>query len=189
MDQAQEKIKPKRKIKFILLFTLIAALLAAAALFIKNMNGPAEGTVAYTSSNQTSLKPTTASSGKYEGQYISFEYPAHYKIVPSQKSNGILDTISLDNTDHSGKYVSISVLKEALGNDSGINYRKAHPELYTQVSSDTNRVVFAGKGASSERTGFIAHNGLVATVSVTANGSRDLSKDFDRIVNSLQWKQ
>jgi hypothetical protein len=108
--------------------------------------------------------------------------------VPSQQSKGYLDVISLNNTDHSGKYISIGVLKDSLANNSGINYRKTHPELYKQIESSSEKVVFDGLTGKSERTGFIAHNGLVSTISITANGNRDLTQDFDTIANSLQWK-
>jgi hypothetical protein len=184
----EEKTNVKKKLKYILPLFILLVLGVFIALFIKNMNGPAQGSVAYTASSQSNIKPTTTSSKKYDGQQISFTYPQHYKIVPSQQSKGYLDIISLNNTDHSGKYISIGVLKESLANDSGTNYRKLHPELYKQIATSGDKVVFEGLNGKSERTGFIAHNGLVSTISITANGNRDLTQDFDTIVNSLQWK-
>jgi hypothetical protein len=183
----EEKTKVKKKLKYIIPLFILIVLGIITTLFIKNMNGPAQGSVAYTASNQSTIKPATPSSKKYNGQQISFTYPEHYKIVPSQQSKGYLDIISLNNTDHSGKYISIGVIKENLTNDSGINYRRIHPELYKQIASSSEKVVFDSISGKSERTAFIAHNGLVSTVSFTANGNRDLTEDFDTIVNSLQW--
>jgi hypothetical protein len=183
-----QKVKVKKKLKYLLPLLILLVLGVFTALFIKNMNGPAQGSVAYTSASQNAVNPSSATSAKYDGPQISFTYPQHYKIVPSQQSKGYLDVISLNNTDHSGKYISIGVLKDSLANNSGINYRKIHPELYKQIESSSEKVVFDGLSGKSERTGFIAHNGLVSTISITANGNRDLTQDFDTIANSLQWK-
>jgi hypothetical protein len=185
---AEEKIKPSSKLKLLIAIIIIAILGGVLALFIKNMNGPAQGSVAYTSASQTAVKPAASLPKKYEGKYISFTYPENYKVVPSMLSGGYLEIASLDNTDHSGKYISIGVLKESLSNDTGINYRKLHPELYKQIAASSEKVVFDGLSGKSERTGFIAHSGLVSTVSITANGNRDLTQDFDTIINSLHWK-
>jgi hypothetical protein len=183
------KFVTKRRLKLGLLILGILTLGSVVVLVIKNMNGPAQGTVAYQNPNQPAIKPTQTTPSKYDGKFISFNYPTHYKIVPSQKSAGYLEVISLNSTDHSGKYVSVGILRETLTNDSGLNHRKAHPELYKLTSSTPNKVVFVGTGNEAEQTGFVAHNGLVATVSLTAISHKDLNEDFNIIVNSLHWKQ
>jgi uncharacterized protein (UPF0333 family) len=188
-EEKAEKRKPKRKLRLLLPAGFLLIVIAVIVLIIKNMNGPAEGKVAYVSQSQSAIKPTTATSKQYDGKYISFTYPEHYKIVPSQQSSGYLDIVSINNTDHSGKYISIGVLRESLANDSGVNYRKAHPELYKQVSASSDKIIYESTGDKAEKTGFVAHGGLVTTISITANGSRDLSQDFEVIANSLQWKQ
>jgi hypothetical protein len=184
------KTRRKLKLKLIIPLLIVGILVVAAVLFVKNMNGPAEGTVAYKSQSEPPIKPTSSTPKKYDGKYISFTYPEHYKVAASPPTNGgYLEIISLSNTDHSGKYVSIGVLRESLTNDSGVNYRKGHPELFKQTVSAPYKIVFTGIGATAEQTGFIGHNGLVTTVSITANGKRDLSQDFNIIANSLIWKQ
>jgi hypothetical protein len=95
----EEKTKVKKKLKYIIPLFILLVLGIITTLFIKNMNGPAQGSVAYTASNQSTIKPATPASKKYNGQQISFTYPEHYKIVPSQQSKGYLDIISLNNTD------------------------------------------------------------------------------------------
>jgi hypothetical protein len=168
---------------------IMVLIIVVIALFVKSMNGPAQGSIAYTPRAQTAIKRTSSSPKIIDGKYIRFAYPEHYKVVPSQQSSGYLEVVSLDNTDHSGKYISVGVLKEALVSDTGINYRKMHPDLYKQISAASDRVVYQGKSAAAEQTGFFAHGNNVATVSLSANGSRDLSADFDTIANSLGWKQ
>jgi hypothetical protein len=179
----------KRKLKLLIPIFILFVIAILITLFVKNMNGPAEGSVAYHPTNQANIKPTTSPAGQYDGKYVKFSYPPHYQKVESQKSEGYLDIVSLSNTDHSGKYISIGVLKESLTNDSGINYRKGHPELYKLVPSSPDKIIYAGINNTAEYTGFIAHGGLVTTVSITANGNRDLSDDFNSITNSLEWKQ
>jgi uncharacterized protein (UPF0333 family) len=190
MESNEEpKLKPKRKFKLLFTGAILILIIIAIAFFIKSMNGPAEGTITYASSKQSIQKPTQTAAHKYDGKYISFTYPAHYKVVPSQQSSGNLEIVSLDNTDHTGKYISIGVLKEVLTNDSGVNYRKLHPDLYKQLTSAPDKIVFIGTAQAAEQTGFLAHNGYVVTISVTANGNRDLTEDFNTIANNLNWKQ
>jgi hypothetical protein len=186
----EEKKNSNRRLKLILPIIAILVLVAVVVLIVKNMNGPAEGTVAYKSQSEPPIKPASLTPKKYDGKYVSFTYPEHYKVVASPPTNGgYVEIISLDNTDHTGKYISVGVIKENIMNDSGIGYRKAHPELFKQTVSTADKIVFLGIGATAEQTGFIGHNGLVATVSITANGKRDLNADFNTIADSLQWKQ
>jgi hypothetical protein len=188
-EEAKQTTKSKRP-KFILAILVLLVIAAVVALIIKNMSGPAEGSISNTPVNQSAIKPGENNQPKkYDGQYISFNYPSHYATAPSQKSSGYLEIASLINTDHSGKYVSIGVLKESLGNDSGINYRKGHPQIYKVISSTPDKIVFSGAAQGSEQTGFFAHGGLVTTISVTASGTRNLQDDFNAISNSLSWKQ
>jgi hypothetical protein len=190
-EEKTNKSKQKFKPKIITPLLAVVVLVILVALFIKNMNGPSVGSIAYTNSSQSAIKPTTANvPKKYDGKYINFTYPEHYKIVPSPPLNGgYVEIVSLESTDHTGKDISIGVIKETLSNDSGINYRKGHPELYRQTEFSPNKVVFAGIGSTAEQTGFIAHNGFVATVSIVANVQKDLSSDFSTIVGSLTFKQ
>jgi hypothetical protein len=186
----EEKKNSNRRLKLILPITVILVLVAVVVLIIKNMNGPAEGTVAYKSQSEPPIKPTSFTPKKYDGKYISFTYPEHYKVVTSPPTNGgYLEIISLDNTDHTGKYISVGVIRENIMNDSGVGYRKGHPELFKQTLGNLDKIVFVGTGTTAEQTGFLAHNGLVTTISITANGQRDLNADFNTIVNSLSWKQ
>jgi len=178
----------KKHIKITLLSLMMLSILAAIALFVINMNSPAVGTVSDTAP-QDPPKKQAAAPGRYSDSYISFSYPAAFKINPSQKGANYLSVVSLVNTDHSGKYIAISVVRESLANDSGLNHRKSHPETYRLESSSSDRAVFTSAQNGSEKTGYIAHGGLVASVSITSAGVKDLNTDFGHIVNSLQWKQ
>jgi uncharacterized protein (UPF0333 family) len=182
--------QPKNKKPSKALIPLIILLIIAAAIFllVKNMNGPAEGSVSTVSPTAADKQLAQASPSKYDDKYLSFTYPSGYKVVTSQKTGSFLDVVALTNSDHSGKYAAIGVVRESLSNDSGINYRVNHPDLYKLVSKTPDSIVFRGTQSSAEQTGFIAHNGLVVSVSLTANGNKDLSQDYDTIVKSLQWK-
>jgi hypothetical protein len=188
----EEKIKKpkfKLKMKVVIPLLIVVTIAALIGLFIKTMNGPAEGSVAYHPANQAAIKSATPPAGQYDGKYLKFSYPSHYQKVQSQKSDGYLDIVNLSNTDHSGKYISIGVLRESLTNDSGVNYRKGHPELYKLIPSSPDKVIYAGINNTAEYTGFIAHGDLVTTISITANSNKDLAQDFNSIANSLEWKQ
>jgi hypothetical protein len=187
-DEQTKKSNTKRRRRILLPASILIIITLAIFLFIKNMNGPAEGAISQVQPTASNIKNPQAAQGKYNGQYISFNYPGSYKIVPLDKSGGIIETVRLSNTDHSGKYVNIGVVREALTNDSGINYRAGHPDLYKQLSKTADSIVFLGTQPRSEQTGFIAHNGIVVSISITANGVRNLSHDYDTIANSLNWK-
>jgi hypothetical protein len=188
-DEQVKKPNIRRRLKFIVPISVLFLASTAIAIFIKNMNGPAQGAVAYNISNQDSAKPSITSPHNYDGKYISFTYPTNYKIVPSTRSSGYLENISLTDTDHSGKYITVGILKETLANDSGVNYRKNHPDLYKPIYNINDKIIFTGTAESAEMTGFYSHGSYVATLSATANGKRDLTDDFNTISNSLEWKQ
>jgi hypothetical protein len=182
------KPKARKKIKIILPVLAIAVIIGALALFIKNMNGPAEGTVAYQSS-QAPIKLSQTTPHKFDGQYTSFSYPAHFDVTASQKTNGILDMVTLYSNDHTQIQMAYEVMQESLANDSGFNYRKGHPDLYKQQTDQHGNLIFIKNQNGSEYTGFVVHNNLVASISLSSTFNKDLSGDYNAIANSLQWKQ
>jgi hypothetical protein len=187
-EKQTPKPKGKKSTKLIIPVLILLVITGAIAIFIKNMNGPAEGEISQVQPTSVNIKPGLGSSGKYDGRYISFTYPANYQTTPAQKSGGFLEVVALNNTNHSGKYISVGVVKESLQNDSGVNYRIGHPELYKKIVSTPDSVAFKGTSQSAEQTGFIAHNGLVTSISLTAIGTKDLNTDYETIARSLKWK-
>jgi len=185
-DQPQKKKSMRKIILPIIIILLIAAIVAG---FIKNMDGPAKGSIAYTSSNPTTAKTTIAAPRTYNGQAISFNYPSNFAISSSKKDAGVLDQVLLVGNDHQGKQAAIEVLQESVNNDSGYNYRKSHPNLYKQQRDAFGNIVFVKSQGGSEYTGLIVHGGMVASVSLSTSLDRDLSNDYNAIVKNLQWKQ
>lgn len=169
---------------------LVAGILAAILIFIAihNMNSPAEGTV--TQNNFDNLNQTTPdrSPKHYSDQFISFSYPSGYEMAPADKSTGLLDMVNLISSNRRDKYVAIGVVKETLDSDSGVNYRRLHPDIYKTVGQNPTSVVYS-KLDSTEYTGFIAHGDKVASISFTSVSPQALEPDYKIIAGSLQFKQ
>ena len=126
----------------------------------------------------------------YSDQYISFTYPGNLEILPSQKNAGYLDIVTLysNNTDHNNEQATISVVRGTAANDSGVNYRKTHTNLYQEQSSSPGTIIFSRSQNGHEKTAYITHGDLLASISLTVPGSKDLSSDFAMILNSFRWK-
>lgn len=186
-------IKPvgfiSRHLKIILpLFICLAA--AGAVLFIiKTLNAPAEGTVSpITPTAQTITQDNYGAPGAYSGKYISFTYPKRFKPVTKQISSGYLEVAGFTATDRTSKEISVGVTKDTLDNSSGINYRRAHPELYREEPKLSNGLVFVSVKNGYERTAFIVHNDMMATISVLAPNGGDFKAESELVINSLKWR-
>ncbi len=165
---------------------LIGALvLLAAVSAIRNLNSPAQGTV---TTQLTDNTPTPPAQKTFTDSYISFSYPYIYSVQPVQKDKQALDAVSLIASQRRDQFVSLSLARESLAGDSGVSYRKAHPELYKTVSSTPQSIIFA-RNDDTEYTGFIVHGDEVLSVSLSTVGTADLSKDYGQIVDSLVWRQ
>lgn len=169
---------------------IIGLLLAAVvALAIKNMNGPAQGTVTTQQSDNTVGQTNATTIDKtFSDKFVSFNYPSIYVPNAANKGPSYLDNISLIKSERRDQYIAISLVSESLSNDSGVNYRQLHPDLYKKVSSAADTVVFE-KNDETEYTGFIQHADKVISISFTAVAPTDMSNDYKMIASSLQWKQ
>ena len=186
------KSKPKSRLKnpkIMAPVVIVLLVIAAFGLAVRNMNSPAEGTVT------TPLNDNVASAAKpqlvdktYSGTALNFKYPAKFQINPSTKSAGYLDSVMLIQTDRRDEYAAIGVTHGTLTSDSGVSYRRLHSNLYKSVSSTATSAVFT-KSDNTEYTGFIQHDGLIASISLTSVSPGDLSSDYNTIAESLQWKQ
>lgn len=186
-----QELKPKsvrRRNKLYIFLAITALMIAGVVLIFKTLNSPAVGTISQSGVQSTSKPAAQAVPGKYSDKYISFSYPANLKPVPAQTSGTFLDVINLNSTDHTNDYLAIGILREALNNDSGLNHRKLHPEIYKQLSSSPDSVTFVSTASGFEKTGYFAHGDLVASVSLTSSYSNDLSQAYDLIAKSLSWK-
>jgi hypothetical protein len=155
--------------KAIVPLVIIGLLALAVVMAVKNLNAPAEGTISQTPASQAEKIAPYSQPGAYKGRYVSFTYPAHYKISPSKLSGSYLEAASLGATDISGK----------------VSFRRKYPNLYHETSSKIG--LEFRRTDSTEDTFFISHNGMIASVSATTPGA---SQDNDAlfVASSLQWK-
>jgi hypothetical protein len=178
--------KPKAWMAVVL---VLVVLTAAVALGFHNLNAPAEGTINQTSTIDTKSQDPYANPGKYSGQYIGFTYPAHYKQVPAQKTGSYLEVAGFYGSDATSKQISVGVLKESIGDDSGVKLRRIETDKYQELPRNTTGIItFSSSVDGSERTAYVPHQDKVAIISISAPTGWDLSEDLNTIIYSLRWK-
>lgn len=168
---------------------LLVILLVAAAMIlaVRNLNSPAQGQIINPPSTESkTAQPPAAKS--YQDDFISFNYPSSYDVQPSPKDKTSLDSVKLIDGRLRDRFAALALTRESLAGDSGLNYRKIHPELYKTVSSASQMAIFS-KLDGTEYTGFVAHNDEVLSISLTAVSTTDLSGDYHQIADSLKWRQ
>jgi hypothetical protein len=168
---------------------VVLVLVVAFVLAVHNLNAPAVGDITQPPPSKLEKTDPYADPGTYKGKLISFTYPAHYKIVPSQKTGNILDVIYLYATDQSSKSISVGVVKENISDDSGIALRRHQPDKYKEMPrSRTGVIEFTSTVNGSEITAYVPHQDLVASFSITAPPNWDLTADMNTMLGSLKWK-
>lgn len=134
---------------------------------------------------------------KYDGKYISFEYPAKAVIYTyrGNTSDGTLEDFSFDIKDP--KLVFNLKIKEegtiaALSDIPSLRLREERSYEYTKSDLSLDGV----KGASyfkdsdgGEMTGFFISNGKIITISVTGSNVDEVKNLFSGVVSSSQLKQ
>jgi hypothetical protein len=181
------RVKKSRAKPIGIMLAVVLALAAAISMSIKGLSSPAEGTISQSPLSSSPISdPTATVAGNYSGKYISLSYPANYKPVPSKLSGNFLEVASFYGTKDRSKQISVGILRENIGDDSGIAYRRQHKELYRQENSTGNTVTFSSIDGH-EWTSYLAHSGLVASVSVSSSNITDLSADSQAVVSSLRW--
>jgi hypothetical protein len=173
----------------ILAIPLLLALIAAGVIFavVKNLEAPAQGAINQTPPAAAEKQDPYPIAANYSGKYIELTYPAHYKRISSAVTGSYLEVFSVYSTDQTGKSITVSVQKGSLADSSGISYRKAHPELYTEEPRTRLGVTYTAK-TTPEKVAFLEHNGLLATVAITAQSNIDLNSDLQTVLNSFKWK-
>ena len=173
------------------LFPLVAAIIiiAAIVLAVRTLNSPAEGTVTTRVSDTTAGQPKQTPPLKtYTDQSVTFNYPSKYSAEAGNKSSGYIDTVSLAKTVQRTQFASIGIYKGVMANDSGVNFRRAHTELYKSLPASPGSLVFA-KTDSTEYTGFLQKGEAVVTISFTSVSPADFSSDYNAVASSLQLKR
>jgi hypothetical protein len=173
------------------LFPLITALviILAFVMAIRTLNSPAEGTVTTQVSDTTAGQPQSQPGYKtYSDSVVRFNYPSIYNAQLGQKGAGYLDVIELRKTQQRTEFASIGVYPGSVSNDSGVNYRQLHTDLYKSVPTGDGSLLFA-KSDSTEYTGFLQKGPNVVTISFTSVGTHDFAADYKLVSSSLQLKQ
>ena len=173
--------------KFFIPVAIIVLFLIAVYLSVRNLNAPAEGTINQTPPDKLEKIDPYANPGTYNGKYISFTYPAHYKKVPSVLTGSYLEVVDFYTTNQNGRQISVGVMPGSLADNSGVDYRKQHTELYTANPRTQNSQSFSAK-SGAEVDDFIEHGGMVVSIAITSQNPADLSEDYSTIVSSLRWK-
>jgi hypothetical protein len=183
------KIITKRLVKIFVSLLIVFVIIAVVFLTFKNMNAPAEGTIAQTPPSKQAIQDPYSNPTKYNGKYIRFTYPAHFKKIPSQLSGSYLEVDEFSGTDFSAKHLTIGVMPGSLSSDSAVTYRKQRPEIYKALPESRYGIGFTSSANGSEETAFTQHGNLVASVSETTPAQNvDLSSDVQGILTSMQWK-
>jgi hypothetical protein len=159
---------------------------AAAISAISRLNSPAQGTVT-TQAPVPADNKLLSGNNSYSDSVLSFEYPASYQTKPVTKQPGYLDSVSLITTKRRDRFVNISVYPGTLANDSGVNYRQLHPDIYKKQPSTPQQFTFS-KFDGTEYTGFIQSGANVVSISFTSVSPVDETADYHTIADSLKLK-
>lgn len=172
-----------KKKKYLLPIIVVLVFLALFIIGIKNLNSPAQGTV--TQNNLDNVAKIASGPQQYSDTYITFTYPGSYSISPTDKQNSYLDIVNLVSKARRDQYAAISVVKENIDSDSGVNYRRLHPEMYKSVSSSSNQLIFV-KDDQTEYTGYLQKGNYTVTISFTSVAASDMSADYQVVANSIK---
>lgn len=163
---------------------IILAVAAILIIVIRNMTAPAVGNIDQTPPAKAEAVDPYAKPGNFSGKYISFNYPARFKKVPSKLTGSYLEVIDFHSTDSTGKLISIGVLPGSISNSGDIQFRRQQKSVYTE--NDSQKWLEFTKNDGTEDTFFMEHNGLLASVSATAPYNNQAG-DALFVASSLKW--
>jgi hypothetical protein len=179
--------RQKTKIIWLVLgFLLIVALIFIT---IRDLTSPAIGSVSQMPpASRSDLPITEASKGHYTGKYVSFAYPAGYKKITATRTGNYLEVFNLYSAAHGHNEINVGVVRQTLGDISGIAFRRDHPQIYNLERHTRDRYIFVSHQNGFERAAFISHGDLTATIVVISPSGEDLTADSTTVINSLSWK-
>jgi len=164
---------------------------------------PAEGIVK--PANQQNIKAVEIGSSvpeTFTGKYVTFMYENSYVLksdeLAEKSGDVILERAYLTESGAMSKKISLTVRdlpSRKLKDDPDylmreINLKRYRKENFSQGSVQGVSFVPADD-SQFEKTFFVLHNDLVATISITAPGTPDekLNKEADIIAKSLTWNK
>jgi hypothetical protein len=175
--------------RFFLPTLIVLGAITATILSIHNLNAPAVGTVTAPPPTKLDKVDTSSHPNNYDGKYISFTYPAHYRTISNPPTGNYIETASFYATNQTSKQISVGIVKESIGDDGGVKLRRMEIGKYKEEPRTASGIlIFSSTTDGSERTAFVPHADKVASISVTAPPGWDLTNDLETILTSLQWK-
>lgn len=170
----------------LLIFCLIIIL--AVNILSRWLGSPAYGVIKDPSGKTHNISSEPIKDKRYDGQYISISYPGDYQKVDSKLSGSYLEVARFAGPGGSASLISIGVLRESVSNDSSLTYRRQHLGIYHEEPAKNNEIAFVSAATGFERTVFVSHNDLVASISLTDANGNNLTELSKKIVQSLHWK-
>lgn len=196
--RTRPKINLNKRLKQVLIVALPLFGIAAALLFVRAANGPAQGTikaVTYTQAQTPKSQPVT-----FRGSAIAFTYDSDYEFKTVQESKLYTEQYQLSKPARglaAAQSLSLAVRPlhtASADEDSGYQVRKkdtANYDLSKQRVGTATVEVFALKSGSYEKTAFWINDNRLLTVSLTSGTtSHDgLHKEFQSVLESIVWQE
>lgn len=202
-NEQQEALKSPTKKRhwgryILLIFLIILAVMVIVV--YRFAQKPAEGIVKPVGQNSKAIEVGSAVPATFTGRYVSFMYDNSYVLksneLASDSADVILEHAYLSESGAMSKKISLTIRSlpsHNLEDDPDYLMRERNPKRYQKENfsqGNISGVAFIPADDSQfEKTFFVLHNDLVATLSVTMPSAPDekFNKDADAIVKSLTW--
>lgn len=131
----------------------------------------------------------------FSGKIIFFRYSGIYDLKDSVLGDTEIEASFLTSITNYGKHIAVAVSRPQggqLDNFSPYIARETRTDLYQRQDltvAGAPAVLFI-KQDNTERTVFIPHNGMIATLSFVGGGTDDdLQSEINQLLNTFSWKQ
>lgn len=195
-ENPEKKLKISKKSRFLWIFLLLLAVGMACAIWY--FRDPAVGTIRVVEDVSVKQEKAELPPERFEGQYISFLYPAEYAIRETQPdivslekglfvaSGGSSRTIALAVQDMQGKTLADipSYQLRFVVKKDAYKQSERKGELFKAI-------IFTKSEEGYEKTAFIVHDHLLFTISVSAQvfaSPEAIDTDFEKVFLSLELK-
>jgi hypothetical protein len=129
---------------------------------------------------------------KYDGQYMTFEYPGNGYILP-RKNNvpAILEHIDVEIKEPRLSIVAAAMAssEKTLEEVPGVNMRRQQKEVYRedQVIVGPEKTSVFSRLDGTEKTVFVFYNGRLFTLSVTGSNVEELKNLWSRLLPTFHF--
>ena len=121
-----------------------------------------------------------------------FTITVPFKIVVTRKDDICNFHILVDRPKANIIAYTLPFHQSSLDDEPGVNFRRNKKDVYDEYSQkigDRTFLIFKRKGGTFERNAFFVHNASLLVVNIKALTSKDLTKDFHAMLNSVQFTQ